>query len=99
MADDDNSGRDMPSLLSIAGGGTLRIALLFGMAAVAFALIIVPIADRHSRSAVAAADGGIDLMSTGSIAKQSYTVRRSVLQPNPQAVCIIRPDGTRTGSC
>ena len=32
-------------------------------------------------------------------AGQTYTVRKSVLQPNPNAVCIIEADGSRHGDC
>ena len=82
--------------------GTLRLALLFGSAAVAFALIAAPIAERRTQAAFALA-GGIDQMATGSVERaprgSSYTIRRSVLQETPQAVCIIRQNGTRTGSC
>ncbi len=36
---------------------------------------------------------------TGSIGANTYTVRRSVLQRSPDAVCIIRTDGGRSGDC
>ena len=86
-------GRRAP-LLGVAGTGMLRIALLFGSVAVAFALILTPLAARHSRTNV-----GLDYTTTGSIGdRASYTVRRSVLQ-DPGAVCIIRADGSRSGDC
>lgn len=82
--------------------GSLRLALLFGAAAIAFALVAAPLADRSTRSLLASG-GGLDTMSTGSIggpaASGNYTIRRSVLQPSPNSVCIIRPNGTRTGEC
>lgn len=83
-----------------AGLGILRITLLFGSAAVALALIIAPIADSRTR-AYAAQDGGaagIDTMTTGSITSQ-YTIRKSVLQSSPDAVCVIRTNGARSGDC
>ena len=91
-----------------AGMGALRITLLFGSAAVAMALILTPILDESSKRAEQAAfigpsyPAGIDMMSTGAIGPRSngsYTVRRSVLQPSPNSVCIIRENGMRTGDC
>ena len=85
-----------------AGMGILRITLLFGSAAVALALIAVPVLDSQTRSASNrdAFAGGLDTMSTGSIGpRATYTLRRSVLQPSPSSVCIIRADGQRSGDC
>ncbi len=76
----------------------LRVALLFGSVAVALALVLAPVADNLTRSPVAAWDG-LDHGATGSVGKRSgYTIRRSVMQA-PGAVCIIRADGLRSGSC
>lgn len=85
---------------SPAASGILRCALLFGSAAVALALIIAPLADRGARSVVAGA-GNVDAMTTGSIGGESsrYTLRRSVLQSSPTAVCVIQQDGSKSGSC
>ncbi|TGQ03876.1 hypothetical protein, partial [Mesorhizobium sp. M00.F.Ca.ET.217.01.1.1] len=61
-----------------AGMGVLRIALLFGSAAVALALIATPFLDSQTRSQTAR-DGfpGLDMTATGSISHRStYTVRR-----------------------
>ncbi|KFB08971.1 hypothetical protein [Nitratireductor basaltis] len=82
-----------------ARSGMLRAALLFGSAGVALALILTPIAERKSRSYAFA---GVDLMSTGTVAKQrqgTYTIRRSVLQTHPDELCIIRANGSRSGVC
>ncbi len=89
---------------SDTSAGILRVTLLFGSAAIALTLILVPIADRHAneRSVASVPSQGVDMMSTGSIAARggdSYTIRRSVLQPDPNAVCIIRDTGERTGAC
>ena len=74
--------------------GALRIALLFGSAAVALALIAVPLLEGRGSDRLAG------LMSTGSIGTgETYTIRRSVLQSSPDAVCVIRSDGTRSGDC
>lgn len=84
-----------------AGMGVLRITLLFGSAAVALALIVAPFLDRQTQPQYAR-DGfvGIDQMSTGSIGKRNvYTIRRSVLQESPNAVCVIRQNGSRSGDC
>ena len=85
-------------LFGAAGVGMLRIALLFGSAAVALALILAPLADRYSKSQVVGLDG-LDFTTTGSIGNRAaYTVRRSVLQA-PGSVCIIRANGQRRGDC
>lgn len=85
----------------MAGISMLRAALLFGSAAVALTLILVPMADRFSRPTTleAGIDYGVDFMATGSIDRSNrYTIRRSVLQEQG-AVCIIREDGSRSGPC
>ncbi|PYE88981.1 hypothetical protein [Phyllobacterium leguminum] len=85
-----------------ARSGALRVALLFGSAAIALAMILVPILNNRSKDVVTQSlfPNGVDTMATGSIRNsQAYTVRRSVLQPTPQAVCIVHTDGTRNGEC
>ena len=86
-----------------AGLGVLRLTLLFGSAAIALALILVPIMDDLSGGRIAADDSfpqGLDMTSTGSVAPAgAYTVRRSVLQPSPDSVCYIRSNGARLGDC
>jgi len=82
-----------------AGFGALRTALLFGAAAVALALIIAPIADRQSQVYVSQSEG-LDGMTTGSVrSRDSYTIRRSVLQASPDSICVIRASGARSGDC
>ncbi|TIU59831.1 MAG: hypothetical protein E5W25_32140, partial [Mesorhizobium sp.] len=80
--------------------------LLFGSAAVALALIAMPLLDSRTRLQSGRADfaGGLDTMSTGSIGNtgpigRTYTLRRSVLQPLPSSVCVIRDNGKRSGDC
>lgn len=85
------------SRIESAGMGAVRIALLFGSAAVAFALLAVPFLDARTRPQVSRA--GLDMVSTGSIDRGSYTIRRSVLQSSPSAICVIRNDGVRRGDC
>jgi len=90
-----------------AGMGILRITLLFGSAAVALALIATPFLDSQTRSLVARDDlarddlaGGLDMTATGSVSRrETYTLRRSVLQPQPSSVCIIRSNGRSSGDC
>ncbi len=84
------------------GMGILRITLLFGSAAVALSLIAMSFLENQTRSQ-SAHDGflsGLDRTATGSIGHHgTYTVRRSVLQPQPGSVCIIRSDGRMSGDC
>ena len=86
------------SRIGTAGMGALRIALLFGSAAVALALIVAPVAEKQFVRQ--AGVGGLDHMSTGSIGRSDiYTVRRSVLQASPSSICIIQGNGRRSGDC
>ena len=94
--------------LGMASMGALRLTLLFGSAAVALALILTPImekqADRMAYSPYPAGSypAGIDMMATGTVGQRSsgsYVIRRSVLQPSPNSVCVIRQNGMRTGDC
>lgn len=80
----------------------LRVALLFGTAAIALALFATSYLAGEGRSLYA--DGaqplGLDTMTTGSISPgRTYTIRKSVLQSSPDAVCIIQENGLRTGEC
>lgn len=86
--------------IGTAGAGILRVTLLFGFVAVALALILTPLAENRTRTAVASYSPlGLDRLTTGSTSgMRTYTVRRSVLQ-QPGAVCVIRSDGSRTGDC
>jgi hypothetical protein len=84
-----------------AGMGVLRITLLFGSAAVALALLAAPLLEKGVRQQFARDTyaSGLDMTSTGSIGRSVYTVRRSVLQPSPDSVCIIGANGRRSGDC
>lgn len=91
-------------LLGHAGMGVLRLTLLFGSGAVALALFLTPIVEEQTRERIARApfSPGIDLMATGSVlqdGQRSYTIRRSVLQSSPDAVCIISDGGALHGDC
>ncbi|KAB2784492.1 hypothetical protein F9K97_17975 [Brucella anthropi] len=97
--------------LTKAGRGILRVVLLFGSAVVALALIIVPVLNDQANKVAAQSvlPVGIDRTMTGSIkrdasaqphaAGQAYTVRKSVLQPSPNSVCIIETNGSHHGDC
>lgn len=85
-----------------AGMGLLRLTLLFGSAAVALSLIIIPLVDNSEGRQQIARGGfmGLDTTTTGSISRSNtYTVRRSVLQASPEATCIINGAGQRSGDC
>jgi hypothetical protein len=85
-------------LLGAAGVSMLRAALLFGVAGVALALILAPMADRYSKAQLVRS-GGLDFLATGSVGQRAaYTIRRSVLQ-QPGAVCIIDSTGRRSSGC
>lgn len=93
-------GRSRNSPIWGAGMGALRIALLFGSAAIAIALIAAPIADNKSRQLGIAGPQSLDRIVTGSAESQRiYTIRRSVLQSDPHSICIIQANGERSGAC
>ena len=88
--------------LGAAGMGVLRFSLLFGIGGVALALFLTPMLDGQTRMAQAAYSPGIDFTTTSSInpaANSNYVIRRSVLQSSPDAICVIRPDGSMGGDC
>lgn len=103
MEDDWDVGRNSRGWpFGTAGIGILRITLLFGSVAVALALILAPILDSQTRpSARNDKAFGLDDMQTGGIGRggRVYTIRRSVLQSSPDAVCIIGSNGQRSGDC
>lgn len=83
--------------------GAVRVALLFGTAAIAVAAILTPVLSEKTTSArIASGPFDYDRITTGSVpknTKRTYTIRKSVLQDDVDAVCIIRPNGLRTGDC
>lgn len=85
----------------VAGSSLLRATLLFGFAIVALSLLLVPVADNQSRSVIAQNQPiGIDRMTTGSVNRNgTYTIRRSVLQSSPDAICVIGANGSASGDC
>ena len=103
---EDNEQSAWVSLIGDAGSGALRLALLFGSAAVALTIILTPMAESQAIKS-ARVQNGIDQIATGSTqtatrtkaVTRQYVIRRSVLQTDSNDVCIIGSDGVRTGSC
>lgn len=85
----------------LAGSSLLRATLLFGFAIVALTLVLVPVADNQVRSVLAHNEPlGVDRMTTGSVGRRGiYTIRRSVLQSSPDAICVIGENGSASGDC
>ncbi|MBO6640098.1 MAG: hypothetical protein JJ920_19540 [Roseitalea sp.] len=84
------------------GNNLLRATLLFGVLAVAVGMFAAPYLQNSSaRLAADRSQPGIDFMTTASTRQQrsTYTMRRSVLQNSPNAVCIIHANGIRSGDC
>ena len=84
------------------GGSTLRIVLRTlarhrGFTAVAALSIAVAVA--LNTTMYSALDKLIDPQINARNPERIYTIRRSVLQPSPESVCVIRVDGTRSGQC
>jgi hypothetical protein len=90
--------------------GVVRLAVLFASAAIVSAVILTPILAIDAPSArIASAPGDYDTIITGSIPgirsapasgqKRVYTIRKSVLQDTPEAICIIQSDGSSSGNC
>jgi len=81
--------------------GALNLALLFGTAVIALALVLTPVlSSRTDKRIMANVPDDFDMISTGSIPQDNgkrYTVRRSILQEMPGAVCIVRGNGEDNG--
>lgn len=89
-------------LTATAGVGVLRVALLFGSAALAIAMLVTPLLSRigEPEPMLWSGSAGIDYTETGSIGyRGSYTIRRSVLQGSAGSICVLRDNGTRSGDC
>ncbi|WP_105372653.1 hypothetical protein [Neorhizobium huautlense] len=79
--------------------GALNIALLFGTAAIALALIVTPMLADRSDERMAHVQEDFDRITTGSIrpaekGTKVYTIRRSVLQETPGSICIVEGYGS-----
>ena len=87
---------------NLLDSGAIRIALLFGSAALAFTLILAPIIDRRTGNFASkrGISSNLDGTATGSILKtRGYTLRRSVLNSIPLSVCIIDENGSQSEKC
>lgn len=102
-SDDDWHAMGRPRVDRVPSVSPVRVALLFGSAAIALGLMATSYLDRGRFGPSGAEPLGLDAMTTGSIGSAatpgSYIIRRSVLQSSRDAVCIIRSDGTRSGDC
>ncbi|MDY8110544.1 hypothetical protein U0C82_15485 [Fulvimarina sp. 2208YS6-2-32] len=80
----------------------VRGSILFGVAVVAVALVVVPAIRGEGDTLSAMSGSNLDMMSTGSITSggqsTTYRVQRSILQPDA-APCIFWPDGRQQGAC
>lgn len=98
--EDEHSTRER---LETAGGNLLRITLLFGSATIAVALVITQLLDNNISGNIqrpAVAQNLLDYGTTSSVrTPERFVVRKSVLQASPDAVCVIRQDGSRSGDC
>lgn len=99
--DDQWQGRASAWDAQETGFSLLRVTLLFGSIAIAIAMLVVPLLQNGIRqTSLNGNAAGLDTMSTGSVRNGArYTIRRSVLQSAPDAVCVIRENGTRSGAC
>ena len=83
--------------------GALNAALLFGLAGLAFAMIVTPMVSGPKGDSLFAdaAMPEFDNIVTGSVKKsdgpRQYVIRRSILQDMPDTVCIIDDDGAQSG--
>lgn len=85
-----------PGPLSKAGRCILRVVLLFGSAAVALALIIVPVLNDQANKVAAQSvlPDGLDRTTTASI-KRVAPQRKPAVRP----ICVIDVDGSHKGDC
>ena len=86
-------------LFGIAGMGVVGVALLFGSAAMALALIAAPIAENIRQAAIRCRRRARPDNHRLDRGRGAYTIRKSVLQSSPDSVCIIRDNGLRSGDC
>lgn len=85
-----------PGPLSKAGRSILRVVLLFGSAAVALALIIVPVLNDQANKVAAQSvlPDGLDRTTTASI-KRDAPQRKPAVRP----ICVIDVDDSHKGDC
>ena len=84
----------------------IKLCLGFGAVAIAGALFLTPVLDNGSEYANGHPEviyQGVDPITTAGVPSKRgatrYTIRRSVLQQDPSAPCLIYADGRREGDC
>lgn len=85
------------------GMSSIEVAIMFGVLAVGFALVVTPMIDNTSKR-FAQNDsffgGQTDNIITGSISRpKRFVIRKSVLLPSKTSQCIIYSNGKRYGDC
>ncbi len=83
--------------------GSVETAIMFGVFAVGFALIVTPFVEKTGKQ-MARNDivfgQQVDSVVTGSVGKpRQFTIRKSVLQPSKTSQCIVFDDGRKFGDC
>jgi hypothetical protein len=102
MGNDELDREESALGINLSDSSAVRTALLFGSAAVAFALILTPFLNWGAEKAAVqqVAAQRLDYTTTGSVGQtRQYTLRRSVLQSSPGSVCVINKSGGQTGEC
>lgn len=85
--------------------GSFRVAMVFGLLMIALTITIVPMVAPMDEDQYAwTPNANIDYSTTAAIPKKmkrqgDYTLRRSVLQGTPDAICIINSNGSTNGNC
>ncbi len=83
---------------------SIEVAIMFGVLAVGFALVVTPMVEKSSKQ-FAQNDSFFgeqtDNIVTGSISKKSkrFVIRKSVLLPSKTSQCIIYSNGKTYGDC
>ncbi len=87
------------------GMSSIEVALMFGVLAVGFALVVTPMVEntgkRFAQNDVFFGEQ-TDNMVTGSISRSKpnrFVIRKSVLLPTKTSQCIIYSNGKRYGDC
>jgi len=95
--------RNKGETAEMAATGALKAALVFAVVVIAAAVIAAPLLARQGDRVMASRTPlGYDDIVTGSVpatGQRTYTIRRSITQPMPDALCIIDENGARHGSC
>lgn len=89
----DSRGWDLKD----AAMGLLRFVLLFGLCVGTLSLIALPALHKNQMETN---DHAVDPIAVGSTSRNGgYTIQNGVIPSSPNSVCIVRPNGTRSGDC